>query len=52
MKAVIILFVMLALLWYCVPDFFSPSEIADQSLAIVYEMQSCIFLFNALVLRS
>jgi len=24
MKAAIILFVMLALLWYCVPDFFFP----------------------------
>jgi len=52
MKASIILFVVLALLWNCVPDF-SPSgnseKFADQSLAIVYEMQSCIFLFNELI---
>jgi len=34
MKAVIILFVMLALLWYCVPDFFSPSGKSEKYLQI------------------
>jgi hypothetical protein len=35
MKAVIILFVMLALLWYCVPDFFfSPAGNSEKCLQI------------------